>query len=116
MKTRDRNTMDCSTVAIDSSDSTLAENGNPTQEAEAVTHADMFNIISSIIGGVATVILGGLFSMVRGLRTDFRRFMGEHLYLLRIADWTKVNLANLFDHLNLTPTEPPPILPNEKHK
>jgi len=47
------------------------------------------------------------------MRDDVRRFMREHLYLLRVADWAKVNLTSVFDHLNLTPSEPAPLLPAE---
>lgn len=79
-----------------------------------MTHFDVTSITSAVVGAVATSLLAAIGVMLRGLRKDFRRFMAEHLYLLRIADWTKVNLANIFDHLNLTPTEPPPLLPDKK--
>jgi len=74
----------------------------------------------SIIPSVASVAIVGLLSLIgrsmKGMRADFRRFMAEHLFLLRVADWTTVNLPTLFDHLGLTPTEPPPVLPREQKR
>lgn len=70
-------------------------------------------IISAIATGVTTAMVALLVKAVTGVRQDIRRFMAEHLYLLRVADWTKINLGSLFDHLNLTPSEPPPRLPDK---
>lgn len=81
-----------------------------------MNHSDWFSIVASVIGGLATLLMGMLVTILRNLRNDFRRFMAEHLYLLRIADWTKVNLGSVFDHLHLTPTEPPPVLPVDQRK
>lgn len=69
-------------------------------------------VISAIATVLTTTLLALIGRAIIGVRNDVRRFMGEHLYLLRVADWTKVNLSHLFDHLNLTPTEPPPRLPD----
>lgn len=74
-------------------------------------------LVSAVVSAVATVLMTAMVTLlvrgISGIRADMRRFMAEHLYLLRVADWTKVNLSSLFDHLSLTPTEPPPRLPDK---
>lgn len=79
-----------------------------------MTHVDPTAIISAVGSALTVSLLTVVTRAITGLRHDTRRFMREHLYLLRVADWSKVNLANLFDHLSLTPTEPPPILPKDE--
>lgn len=73
-------------------------------------------VVSAVVSAAATVLMTAMVTMlvrgIAGIRRDMRRFMAEHLYLLRVTDWAKVNLSSVFDHLSLSPTEPPPRLPD----
>ena len=65
-------------------------------------------IVSSIIGGVAVLLLGGIGRMLIGIRTDFRRFMQEHLWLLATTMWTRDKVLIIMKRLDLPVDNPPP--------
>jgi hypothetical protein len=71
--------------------------------------------LAAVISAVATVLMTAILTVIakllREIRTNIKRFMGEHLYLLRVADWSKVNLGTVMEHLKIMPTEPPPENP-----
>jgi hypothetical protein len=71
--------------------------------------------LAAVISAIATVLMTALLTMIakllREIRSTVKRFMSEHLYLLRVTDWGKVNLGTVMDHLGITPTEPPPENP-----
>jgi hypothetical protein len=74
------------------------------------------SVVSSLASVITAVAITAIAKALKGLRDDQRRFMREHLYLLRVTDWGKVNLVNVFEQLDIQLTEPPPILPLDSTK
>ena len=46
--------------------------------------------------------------MLIGIRTDFRRFMQEHLWLLATTMWTRDKVLIIMKRLDLPVDNPPP--------
>jgi hypothetical protein len=69
---------------------------------------DAGQIISSVIGGVAVLFLGAIGRMILGIRTDFRRFMAEHLWLLATTMWTRDKVIIIMKAMNIEINDPPP--------
>lgn len=65
-------------------------------------------IISAVSTALATVMLGLIGRMIAGMHKDMRRFMKEHLWLLGMADWTKVTVTEIMRQLNITNSAEPP--------
>lgn len=65
-------------------------------------------IVSSIIGGVAVLLLGAIGRMILGIRSDFRRFLKEHLWLLATTLWTKDKVLLIMQRLDMSIDNPPP--------
>lgn len=65
-------------------------------------------IVSSIIGGVAVLLLGAIGRMMLGVRNDFRRFMQEHLWLLATTMWTRDKVIQIMNRLDMPLGNPPP--------
>lgn len=72
-------------------------------------------IISSVISGVAVLLLGGIARAVTGARGDLRRFMLEHTWLLATTVWTRDRVIVIMRGMDLDPGPPPPAdLPVEQ--
>ena len=72
-------------------------------------------IISSVIGAIATAILAVIGKAIIGLRADTRRFMTEHMWLLATTLWTRDNVTRIMDQLDMPGTsDPPENLPHRK--
>lgn len=65
-------------------------------------------ILSSIISGVAVILLARIASGVRGVRRDFHRFMAEHLWLLATTMWTRDKVIRIMAELGMPADNPPP--------
>ena len=65
-------------------------------------------IISSVISGVAVLLLAGIARGLIGVRKDFRRFMTEHLWLLATTLWTRDKVLQIMHKLDLDSGPPPP--------
>jgi len=65
-------------------------------------------IVSSVIGAIATAILAVIGRSIVGLRRDTRRFMGEHMWLLATTLWTRDNVTKVMDQLGMPVTSDPP--------
>ena len=70
------------------------------------------DIVSSVIGSIAVVLLGAIGRAMIGMRRDFRRFMQEHLWLLATTLWNRDNVRKIMTHLGMPiDNEPPADLP-----
>lgn len=65
-------------------------------------------IISSVISGVAVLILAWIARGLLGLRNDFHRFMGEHVWLIATTLWTRDKVQRIMTELGLDSGDPPP--------
>lgn len=69
-------------------------------------------ILSSIISGVAVLLLAGIAQAMRGVRKDFRRFMAEHAWLLATTLWTRDKVLRIMERLDMPiDSQPPGDLP-----
>lgn len=69
---------------------------------------DTGQIVSSVIGGVAVLLLGAIGRGLLGMRNDFRRFMQEHLWLLATTMWTRDKVMLIMKRLDIEIEDPPP--------
>jgi len=70
-------------------------------------------IVSSVIGAIATAILAVIGKAVLGLRADTRRFMAEHMWLLATTLWARDNVTRIMGHLDMpVESEPPENMPH----
>lgn len=78
---------------------------------------DTQQIIQSIIGGVAVLLLAGIGRMFMGVRSDLRRFMQEHTWLLATTLWTRDKVTQIMVKLDMPMTDDPPdVLPWAERK
>lgn len=71
------------------------------------------NIISSVISGVAVLLLAAIAKAVMSIRGDFKRFMLEHTWLLATTLWTRDKVLNIMEQMKMPVDNPPPAdLPN----
>lgn len=71
-------------------------------------------ITASVFGALASMLLGGIVQMLRGMRRDVKAFMAEHLYLLSCADWAVDTIESVMTELGVTLAKPPPAPPRHK--
>jgi hypothetical protein len=65
-------------------------------------------VISSVISGVAVLLLAGITRSLFGVRADFRRFMLEHTWLIATTLWTRDKVIKVMQQMDLDPGPPPP--------
>ena len=65
-------------------------------------------IISSVISGVAVLLLGAIARGLVGMRKDFRRFMAEHVWLITTTLWTRDKVVRIMSGLGMPAEQPPP--------
>ncbi len=65
-------------------------------------------IISSVISGVAVLLLGAIARGLVGMRKDFRRFMAEHVWLITTTLWTRDKVMHIMRDLGMPAEQPPP--------
>ena len=65
-------------------------------------------VISSVISGVAVLLLAGIARGLVGVRNDFRRFMAEHVWLITTTLWTRDKVLRIMQELGLPVDRPPP--------
>lgn len=65
-------------------------------------------IISSVISGVAVLLLAGIARGLLGVRADFRRFMAEHVWLIATTLWTRDKVVRIMHDLGMPADQPPP--------
>jgi hypothetical protein len=66
------------------------------------------DIIQSVIGGLAVILLAAIGRGVLGLGKDFRRFMTEHIWLITTTLWTRDKVRQIMTKLDMPMTELPP--------
>lgn len=66
------------------------------------------DIITSIISGTAVLLLAGIAKAMLGVRNDFRKFMGEHMWLIATTMWTRDKVINIMRDLGMPLGNPPP--------
>lgn len=72
-------------------------------------------IISSVISGLAVLLLAGIARGLLGVRADFRRFMAEHVWLISTTLWTRDKVVRIMQELKLPMDQPPPSdLPKDR--
>lgn len=72
------------------------------------TSQDVQQIVQSIIGGTAVLLLAGIGKMLLGVRKDVRRFMQEHTWLLATSLWTRDKVMQIMVKLEMPITDDPP--------
>lgn len=72
-------------------------------------------IISSIISGLAVLILSAIFRMlwkvgkrIIELTKHFDRFMAEHVWLISTTLWTRDKVIRIMDRMDMPMDTPPP--------
>lgn len=65
-------------------------------------------VVSSIISGVAVLLLGAIARGLIGVRKDFRRFMAEHMWLIATTLWTRDKVLRIMRDLGMPADLPPP--------
>lgn len=69
-------------------------------------------LINTIIGGVAVLILAAIGRGLIGIRHDIRRFLAEHSWLLATSLWTRDKVIQIMVKLDMPlPDRPPDDLP-----
>jgi hypothetical protein len=72
-------------------------------------------IVNSLTGGLAVIILAAIGRAILGLRGDFHRFMAEHIWLISTTLWTRDKVMKIMEALNIPMDNPPPNdLPTRK--
>lgn len=70
-------------------------------------------ILSSVLSGVAVLLLASIARGFLGIRKDFRRFMTEHAWLIATTLWTRDKVLRIMESLDLPlDGEPPGKLPH----
>ena len=67
-----------------------------------------------LISSLTPIAVIGLIRMLRNFRSDMRRFMSEHLFLIAHANWSVTSIKAIMKHLNLTYDDPPKLKDNGK--
>lgn len=65
-------------------------------------------LVNSITGGVAVLLLGAIGKGVLGLRKDFKRFMTEHTWLLATSGWTRDKVRKVMGQMGMPVEDAPP--------
>lgn len=65
-------------------------------------------IVSSIISGVAVLLLAGIARTIRHVTKDFKRFMAEHMWLIATTMWTRDKVIRIMSDLGMPLDNPPP--------
>lgn len=65
-------------------------------------------VISSVISGTAVLLLAAIARGLLNVRNDFRRFMGEHLWLIATTMWTRDKVIRIMNDLGMPLDNPPP--------
>lgn len=65
-------------------------------------------IVSSVISSVAVLLLAGIARGLLGVRSDLRRFMLEHTWLLATTLWTRDKVMHIMRTMDLELDQPPP--------
>lgn len=73
-------------------------------------------LLNTIIGGVAVLLLAGIGRAMLGIRNDFRRFMAEHMWLITTTLWTRDKVLVIMRKLDLPIEQPPPSDLGSKEK
>ena len=68
----------------------------------------MIQLVNSVIGGVAVVLLAAIGRGLLGMRKDFRRFMYEHTWLLATTLWTRDKVIHIMQEMGMPVLDPPP--------
>ena len=58
-------------------------------------------IINSVIGGMAVLLLAAIGRGLLGMRKDFRRFMAEHVWLLATSLWNRDKIRQVMAKLDM---------------
>lgn len=69
-------------------------------------------VLSSIISGVAVLLLAWIARAISGITKDFRRFMAEHAWLIATTLWTRDKVIRIMEVMGMPwegnpPTDPP---------
>lgn len=65
-------------------------------------------LLNTIIGGVAVILLAAIARSVAKVTGEFRRFMAEHVWLIATSLWTRDKVVHIMDKLNMPMEQPPP--------
>lgn len=65
-------------------------------------------VISSVLGGVAVLLLGAIGRLILAMRKDFHKFMAEHLWLLATTMWNKDKIILIMKKLDMPIEDLPP--------
>lgn len=65
-------------------------------------------VVNTVIGGTAVVLLAAIGKGLLGMRKDFRRFMAEHTWLIATTLWTRDKVQQIMTKLDMPMIDNPP--------